>query len=338
MTRDSELFNHEAAAALLRQLDCPIYIAAGNHDMRHRRPAGISYIDVERLDRREFAAFYADRGLPGGRTWYSVGLPCDVELLVLDSAISGADIYAGLQPEEVADHGCLPAEQLQWLADRLAEIRSRRHRPLVVMHHSLHEMSPAERAGHLLEPTFRFWRLRNAVETTALLARYEVGLVLSGHLHLQGVNSIDGVCNLVTSACVGYPHAWRVLHLSQESMYAETRLLDAIPSLEALQETSYKLQGEGMAALIEEKIGAIEALAELAEPLAQLVDQSGWWQRLCDGTLRGFRMNVPELSGISEQQAGYIHFLAAMLSEFGTWAEERPDPAQIEIGFSSRSG
>src|SRR4051794_32107322 len=58
MTRDSELFNHVAAAELLALLQAPLYILAGNHDLVRVRREGVSYPDSPRLDRAEFLDFW----------------------------------------------------------------------------------------------------------------------------------------------------------------------------------------------------------------------------------------------------------------------------------------
>ncbi|MCH7472360.1 metallophosphoesterase [bacterium] len=214
LTRDSELFNHEAALMLLKKINAPLYIILGNHDMLRQRPQGVSYPDEPHLDRHEVADMYRHCGLPGGKTRYVVELPGDVALVVLDSNRSLEELDAAGEDISRQDHGWVGGKQLGWLDEVLGRIRAGGRLSLVAVHHSVTDHSPAEQPGHLLHPLCEQWQLHDSSAARQCLARHRVPLVLSGHLHAQSFNVQDNVANLVTSATVSYPHAWRLLSIA----------------------------------------------------------------------------------------------------------------------------
>ncbi|MCB1216107.1 metallophosphoesterase [bacterium] len=331
MTRDSELFNHEIALQIVRKLNVPCSIVAGNHDMLRRRPEHSRYPGVEILDRNDFCDFYRGHGLPGATTRYVVPLPGDHTLIVMDSNLSLDELRHEGFEDGSQDDGFVLADQLAWLEQVLEHCRDSGHVPIVAIHHSIMDHSPAEEPNHILSRIFRYWQVHEAGRLRELLQRYGVRLVLSGHIHAQSVNVQDGIVNLVTSAAVSYPHAWRLLHIEGGICSVESQLLGSLPSVRNLQYASREWMNEGMGGMIREKVSGVPLLAPLAGRLTEMVERSGWWPRFSDGTLGGFRVDpalVPQAGGINGMA---IRQVVNVLDDYGRWKSERPDPNTLRI-------
>lgn len=331
MTRDSELFNHEVAIKLIRELRMPCYIVAGNHDMLRSRPELSRYPNTDILDRNEFCDFYSSIGVSGAGTRYAVALPCDVTLIVMDSNLTLTELRAEGIEESAQDDGFVLPEQLAWLEQMLSHCRERGQIPLVAIHHSVMDQSPAEEPNHMLSRIFRYWQVHQSARIRELLSSYDVKLVLSGHIHAQSVNVQDGIVNLVSSAVVSYPHAWRLLEIEDGVCSVESHPLSSLPSLPNLQYSSREWMNDGMGEMIRAKVAGIPILAPLADRLTSMVEQSGWWARFSDGTLGGFSVDpalIPQLGGLNNMA---IRQVVSILDDYGRWKSERPDPNILRI-------
>jgi len=333
MTRDSELFNHKAAAELLTQLKVPHYVMLGNHDCLRERRAGVTYPNSPRLDREGYVEFWHGRGLPQLSSSYKVELPGEVDLVVLDTNFTLRELVEhGLEASQ-QDHGFITPERLDWLDAQLAETRQRGRLPLVAAHHSVMDQSPAERHGHPLLSIFGFWQVHKSGLLRLVLGKYAVPVVLSGHLHIQSVNEMrDGgaaLTNIVTSALVSYPHGWAVLTVEDFAIRYESRsLAQYLPA--GFIEDSRRRASEGIGALIRRELTNHPMLGKYADIVGEMVERSGWWTRLCDGTLAGFSVD-PGLLPKSPLPRLVCAQAAQVLGEYGTWKTERADPNKLEI-------
>jgi len=334
LTRNSELFNHEVARELLARLRMPYSIVLGNHDLLRERPPGIAYEGAAHLDREDVAEFYRDQGFPAGMTRYLIELPGGVVLVVLDSNRSLAELAAAGVPIIDQEAGFIGKSQLDWLDGVLAQITAAGRLPLLAAHHALLEQSPAEHPKHLLYRAFKSWRIADSAPLLECLQRHRVPLLLSGHLHAQSINVADGLYNLVTSAAVSYPHAWRLLTITEQAIHIETRKLAAIPSCPDLQARSRQWMAEGMSQLIRQRMPSLPMAAGVSERLTEYVSASGWWPRFCDGTLAGFAVDASEMpisNPIARMLAAQI---ATTINEYGPWKAARPDANTLTIPLS----
>ncbi len=329
LTRDSELFNHEVASRLIRRLNVPFYIVAGNHDLDRKRPESSRYPGVEVLDRNDFCDYYRGNGLPGASTRYVVPLPGDVTLIVMDSNLTLSELHSEGIEDSAQDDGFVLPDQLAWLEQILTHCRDSGQIPLVAIHHSVMDQSPAEEPNHALSRIFRYWQVHQAGRLRELCTTYGVRLVLSGHIHAQSVNLQGGIVNLVSSAAVSYPHAWRLLHIEDGTCAVESHCLSALPSIPNLQHSSREWMNDGMGVMIRERVSGIPLLAPLADKLTAMVEHSGWWPRFSDGTLSGFSVDNSLVPGAGGLNAVAIRQVVNMLDDYGRWKSERPDPNSL---------
>jgi 3',5'-cyclic AMP phosphodiesterase CpdA len=334
LTRDSELFNHEVARTMLSRLSMPLYIVLGNHDLVRERPEGIGYEGEKRLEREEVIEFYGRACCPNGLSHYVVELDGGVMLIVLDSNRSFTELMEANEPLTRQEDGWIGPQQLSWLEGVLQQVTSAGRLPLVALHHTLLEQSPAERNGHMLRTAFRQWRLLDSAPVLELLSKYRAPLALSGHLHVQSVNSQDGVSNLVTSASVSYPHAWRLLTVANGAIYAEARRLASVPSCPNLQEQSRVWMAQGMADLIRARLHGMPLIGGMASDVVDFVVRTDWWPRFCDGTLAGFHIDKADIPNGNPIASMMFNQVAGMLNEYGTWKAARPEPNRIEFPFA----
>jgi calcineurin-like phosphoesterase family protein len=335
LTRDSELFNHEVARDILGKLAAPYYIVAGNHDLERRRNNHVTYPDTEHLERQGLVEFYP-QAFPGGTTRYVVELPGGVVLVVLDGNRSIRDLALVRGGIRRQDHGWVDQDQCRWLHAMLGNIRQQRRLPLVAVHHSVFDQSPAEKRRHPLRRFFTHWRLHGAVLLKRVLVRHRVPLVLSGHLHAQSVNIEDGVTNLITAATVSYPHAWRLLTVMPDAIHVESHALEGVPSCRELQQQSRRWLGEGMADLVEQHAKNVPLLSDMSAGLRQFIIDTEWWPKFCDGTLAGFNLDENTLPGGAMKSMVYRR-IAAILNEYGVWKALRPDPNTLSISLAPRA-
>ena len=331
LTRDSEEFNHAVARDLLGRLRMPYYVVLGNHDLVRERPAGVAYEGTKHFEREDVLAHYGRAGFPNGLTRYVVELAGSVVLVVLDSNRSLAELAAHNLPLSRQEDGWLGDSQLVWLDGVLAQITAAERVPLIAMHHSLLEHSPGERPGHMLHSAFRQWRLMDAQAALEVLKRRGVRLVLSGHLHVQSVNEDGGLYNLVTSASVSYPHAWRLIHFDGAAFGVESRRIASIPSCPGLQEQSRAWMAQGMAGLIRQRLQGMPLISGLADDVCSFVTRTDWWPRFCDGTLAGFKVDPQDAPRGNPVGGLFMGQVVATLNEYGAWKAVRPDPNSLEI-------
>ena len=167
LTDFGHIEEYENLKNLLAPLDMPVYLMPGNHDHRDHLRKVFADHDYLAAD-GEFVQFHRRLG--------------PMHLLALDTSVLGES------------GGRLCAQRLEWLADRLSELRSE---PVVVaMHH------PPFRTliGHM----DKIGLMEGAAELEALLRRYSnVERVLCGHLHRAIDVRFGGT---LASTCPGPAH------------------------------------------------------------------------------------------------------------------------------------
>lgn len=188
LTRDGARADFEAVKRLASDCPVPCLGVPGNHDV----PKDFDDHDVPTV--AEFEAAFAPDGLPfheriGG-----------IDLIGLNSASSPDGSLAGTHD------GAISEGEVTWLDRVLADVET----PLVVSHHNL---------PGLLETEAFAWRssfpVGNAGALVEVLARHDVSLHVSGHLHVPAIAESNGVRELVCPSLCSFPQAYLLVTVDE---------------------------------------------------------------------------------------------------------------------------
>jgi 3',5'-cyclic AMP phosphodiesterase CpdA len=184
LTRDGRPGEFDCARELLSTLDHPWVAVPGNHDVPKR------WDDYETPSVETFADRFADGALPFVRR------AGGVDVVGLDSA-SGDGALTDTH------EGAVPETHLEWLDETLSSTRA----TVVGLHHNL--FHPRRHTGEFADGDF--YQLRNAEDVRDVLARHDVSLAVSGHIHWPATARRDGLRELVAPATCSFPQAAMVL-------------------------------------------------------------------------------------------------------------------------------
>ncbi|HLP88864.1 MAG TPA: metallophosphoesterase [Nostocaceae cyanobacterium] len=198
LTQHGEPENHAWLKNRLAQLPFPVYVVPGNHDVP------VLTANEQSISIKDFPHYYRNFGYADpDQIYYSRQILPGVRLIGLNSNTFDGD---GKQI------GRLDDQQLRWLEAELEAIANNHDLVLVMIHHNVVEHLPNQ-SDHAMS---RRYMLENAPQLLALLRRYGVKLVFTGHLHIQDVACADGIYDITTGSLVSYPHPYRVLEFHRD--------------------------------------------------------------------------------------------------------------------------
>jgi hypothetical protein len=227
LTQDGEKLNHEWLAQRLSRLPFPAYVIPGNHDLPQYYPTNL------KTGLGDFPHYYRKFGYQDtDRCYYAVEILPGVRLIGLNSQQFDPD--TGLQIQ-----GAIDDLQLAWLTETLASNQDCLN--LVMVHHNVLEHIP-DQSNH---PLGRRYILSNSPELIAILDRYQVRYIFTGHLHIQDVARTDRLYDITTGSLIGYPHPYRLCHYHQNGdrswLQIESEYIQSLPGYPDLQSTSRQL-------------------------------------------------------------------------------------------------
>ncbi len=189
-----------------QSIKMPLHHTIGNHDVFGILPAS----GVAPTDPGYAKKMYEDRM---GKTYYSFDHK-GWHFIILDS----------IQPtEDHAWQALIPAKQLSWLKDDLAQTGTQK--PIIVTVHAplvsaFATYAPKSQPGHTPPAKYNTMTVDNSAEVLAAFEGHNIVAVLQGHLHineivtLRGVQYITGgaVCgNWWRGPLLGYPEGFTVV-------------------------------------------------------------------------------------------------------------------------------
>ena len=207
--------SHEALIEKLRTVEAagiPVLVTTGNHDVYNSNAAryrGDSFSRVPTADTESFAALYADFG-PGE------ALSVDGDSLSYVYPLNESTWVLVLDLNTAHDFCSLSADSLRWAEKQLKAAKKSGVQVLAAGHQNLFQHS-IFRAGYV------FGR---SEQLSALFREYEVPLYLSGHLHIQHIQTEDGLTEICSSALCSYPCQYGLLTAGNGAIHYEARQLD----------------------------------------------------------------------------------------------------------------
>ncbi|MFC7156275.1 metallophosphoesterase family protein [Halomarina halobia] len=188
LTKDGSPAEFAAVDSLLDELAVPYVAVPGNHDV----PKSFDPHETPALD--AFVESYTPGSLPF-RTRFG-----GVDVIGLNSAAAPDGSLEDTHGGRISD------DQIEWLDATVEPDRP----TVVVLHHpifSIREHVPTfSDSDHL--------QLANAAAVNAALARNDVDLVVSGHVHWPAAARVDGVSHLTTPAGCSFPPAYLLFDVS----------------------------------------------------------------------------------------------------------------------------
>jgi Icc protein len=190
---------------LLDQCTVPVFAVPGNHDVskaytEHRTPPLL-----------EFVSRYTPGSLP------------------FVTRVGGVDVI-GLNTASMPDGsldrthcGAISQAQLEWLEQTLPDTET----PIVAMHHTAAAGSDHAHQGLQSDD----YRMANADELAAVLAKYDVRLCVTGHIHWPSVAPLANGYEVVAPATCSFPQAYLLVHVEPRGTTIELVTLADQPGL-----------------------------------------------------------------------------------------------------------
>ncbi|MEK4510751.1 metallophosphoesterase [Paenibacillus sp. FSL K6-2524] len=220
LTNNGEKKSHLELANKLKRIEdagTSVYVIPGNHDIlnpwaRSFKTDGQYVTDY--ITPKEFTSIYENFGYeeaisrdPDSLS-YIAQISDDLWLLMLDTSKYDNNVIMKIPQTD----GEVSKETLAWIETNSQLAKDKNANIITVMHHNLIDHSDISSAG---------FTLNNADEVLDVLVKSNLSLVLSGHIHIQDIQSEQNVYDIATSAFTVYPHQYGVLHYSPDEAAVE---------------------------------------------------------------------------------------------------------------------
>lgn len=232
LTQDAEPWNIDEVRRILDELKVPYFVVLGNHDLsrvpheKKDQPVTLSKYTV--------AGAFVGRsgGMVPGMTYYSHQLAKDLVLIALDA--SRAQVFS---PEAgLNDYGGkIDRGQMRWLEEVLKA--NQKKTIILLTHHNLVPWGEGDKANY---NNYGWFRMDNADEVRALLKKYGVKLVFSGHRHISTrYQQIGGTYFFVHPALSTYPMRYTVYELTPQELTWEVKNVPALADVWELAKKNF---------------------------------------------------------------------------------------------------
>jgi 3',5'-cyclic-AMP phosphodiesterase len=232
LTQDAEPWNIDELRRILDRLPVPYYVVLGNHDLsrvpheKKDQPVTLSKYTV--------AGAFIGRsgGMVPGMTYYSHEVAKDLVLVSFDT--SRAQVFS---PEAGLNDfgGKLDLGQMRWLESVLK--KNQKKTVMILTHHNLVSWGEGDKTNH---NAWGWFRLDNADEVRALLKKYGVRLVFSGHHHISTrYQQADDIYHFISPAISTYPMRYTVYEMTPKELSWEVKDIPAPPEVWELAKKNF---------------------------------------------------------------------------------------------------
>lgn len=221
LTQDAEPWNIDELRRILDGLKVRYFVVLGNHDLslvphaKKDQPISLSKYSV--------AGAFIGRsgGMIPGMTYYAHEVAKDLVLIGLDT--SQPQVFV---PEANLNYygGRIDIGQMRWLESVLK--KNQKKTIIVLTHHSAVPWHEADKTKD-----HNYWRwfwMENAEEVRALLKKYGVKLIFSGHRHISTrYKYVDHIYHFITPAISTYPMRYTVYEMTPNELSWEVKNVPA---------------------------------------------------------------------------------------------------------------
>ncbi len=220
LTQNGEKLNHDWLKNKLATLSYPVYVIPGNHDV----PSLLGSETVIAFD--DFPFHYQDFGYQNSNNLdYSCEIASNLQLIALNS--NNFDDHG-------KQRGYLTDDQFIWLENTLSTFE---HQTILIMiHHNIIEHLP-DQSDHILGKRYM---LENSSRLLALLKKYQVKFIFTGHLHVQDIAQYHNIHEITTGSLITYPHPYRILELTKDFLTIESHHIRTLPQMDDFSQFSHK--------------------------------------------------------------------------------------------------
>lgn len=207
--------SHESLAAKLQLVEdagIPVFVLPGNHDVYRGTSAaffGDAYELVPSVTGEEFSQIYGAFG-------FEEALSRDTDSESYMAQMNGSTRILMLDANTFHDYCSLSKVTLAWAEEQLSAAKEEGMEVLAACHQNLYQHS-VFRGGYMLTCSEALQRL---------LERYEVPLMLSGHLHIQHIQTEGTVTEITTSPLTMSACRYGLVYREADRLRYETRSVD----------------------------------------------------------------------------------------------------------------
>jgi len=220
LTQDAEPWNIDALRKILDSLKVPYFVTLGNHDL--------SRVPHEKKDQPVTLSKYAvagsfigkSGGMAPGMTYYANEVAKDLVLINLDS--TRAQVFV---PEAGLNDfgGAIDPGQMRWFE---ATLKKNQNKTVVVLvHHNLVPWNEGDKTNH---NSWGWFMMDNADAVKALMKKYGVKAVFSGHHHISTrYQEVDGTYYFIHPSLCTYPMRYTVYDMTPKGLQWEVKNVPA---------------------------------------------------------------------------------------------------------------
>lgn len=190
----------------------PVFVLPGNHDVYRGTAAaffGDAYELVPSVTSEEFREIYFSFG-------FDEALSADEDSLSYVARLNGHTWLLMLDANTIRSYCSLSGKTLNWAEEQLRLAKEQGVQVLVACHQNLFQHSMF-RISYVLEC---------AEELHELMERYEIPLMLSGHMHIQHIQTEGTVTEIASSSLTMAACQYGILQSEGESFRYRTRSVD----------------------------------------------------------------------------------------------------------------